>query len=160
MKTIPLTQGKVAIVDDEDYEELNRYKWYANLQSGIWYARRHLEKMNEKNITMHRQIMGSPCGKFIDHINQNGLNNRKENLRTCTRSQNCKNSLRQKNNSSGFNGVCWHKRIKKWQAYIQKNKKIIHLGYFVDINEAGRAVDTKAKEFFGEFAVLNFPEEK
>lgn len=161
MRTIPLTQGKVAIVDDEDYEELSKHKWYATEKYGKWYAVRHLprQRRKQKAIQMHRKIIGFPEGKDIDHINHNGLDNRRANLRICTRSQNKKNSLGYKNNSSGLNGVSWHKRDKRWEANIRKGGRLIHLGYFNDKDQAGRAVDKKAKELFGDFSILNFPEE-
>jgi hypothetical protein len=158
MKFIPLTQGKVAIVDDEDFEKLNRYKWNAGLIGNIWYAKRMVTSNGRrKDMTMHRQLMKKPSGKFIDHINHDGLDNRRENLRICTRSQNNKNHRKLKNNTSGMNNVHWYKKSKKWMAYIKKDGKKTHLGLFIDKEEAGRAVDKKAKELFGEFAVLNFP---
>lgn len=156
-KTVRLTQGKVAIVDDEDYEELSKYGWYASDIHG-WYATRTVTVGGkQKTIFMHRQILESPKGKDIDHINHDGLDNRRENLRICTRSQNKKNGLKYRNNTSGLNGVCWVQKAKKWQAQIKKDGKNIYLGYFNDKDQAGHAVDKKVKELFGEFAVLNFP---
>jgi len=164
MKTIPLTKGKVVSVDDEDYEELNKYKWCAIKDHGYdrWYAQRASKDTNGKYkiITMHRQIMGFPIMKEIDHVNRNGLDNRRCNLRQCNHSQNKKNNSKYKNNTSGLNGVCWNRYAKKWRASIYKDKKHVHIGYFNDKEEAGRAVDGKALELFGEFAVLNFPETK
>jgi hypothetical protein len=161
MKTIPLTQGKVAIVDDEDYEELNKYKWHADDSTGLWYAKRNVGIEGKRTtIKMHRQLMGFPEGKEIDHINHDGLDNRRENLRVCTHGQNQRNHLRRKDNTSGLIGVSWHTIAKKWRAYIQKDKTLIHIGYFNDKTEAGHAFDNKAIELFGEFAALNFPGEK
>jgi hypothetical protein len=162
MKTIPLTQGKEALVDDEDYDELNKYKWHAHLdpETGQWCAVRNLPRINgkRKNIKMHRQIMGDPIGKSIDHKNHDRLDNRKSNLRICSHSQNNSNIHRYKNNTSGLIGVRWHKRDTKWEARISKDNKQINLGYFDDKFEAARVRDKKAKELHGEFATLNFPE--
>lgn len=160
MKTIALSQSKQAIVDDEDYEELSKYKWHAgkNNKSGIWYAQRTIRLTSKKciKIRMHRQLMDYPYKKEIDHINHNGLDNRRSNLRICSHSQNMKNTCIRKNNSSGLMGVCWDKRSKKWMAYIRKDYKRITIGLFGDKDDAGHAVDKKALELFGEFAILNF----
>ena len=162
MRTIPLTQGKVAIVDEEDFEILNEFKWTAQKDHGYprWYAIRKEEQNNGKwkLIIMHRQILNAPHKVYVDHINHDGLDNRKHNLRLCTSSQNQKNRGLQKNNTSGLNGVSFDKRKKKWYAYVIKSKHQISLGFFYDKDEAGRVVDKKAKELFGEFALLNFPE--
>jgi len=110
-----------------------------------------------KKISMHRQIIGKiPIGKEVDHINHNGFDNRRCNLRICSRSQNAKNSKIRKNNTSGYNGVTFDKRAKKWRAQIWKDNCRIHIGLFEDKKIAARAVDKKAVELFGEFAVLNF----
>jgi hypothetical protein len=159
VKKISLTQGKFSLVDDEDFDELNQYKWYAHKnKGGIWYVDRTIKYVDEKHktISMHRKIMDFPSGKDIDHVNHDGLDNRKCNLRVCTRSQNKKNARLSKNNSSGLKGVHWNKRNKKWMALIAKDKKRIYLGLFDDKTEAGRVVDRKALELFGEFAILNF----
>jgi hypothetical protein len=158
-KTIQLTQGKVALVDDEDYDELNKHKWCAGNDHKYerWYAHRQtrLPDGKRKLIIMHRQITDFKY-KIVDHVNHDGLDNRKCNLRSCTHSQNKKNSFVYKNNTSGFIGVSWHKYHQKWMAYINKDNKRIHLGYFYSKEDASHAVDKKALELFGEFAVLNF----
>ena len=164
-KVIPLTQGKVAIVDDEDYEEISKYTWSIKTPSGgsrTCYAQRLTSRRTGKRkiIKMHRQIMGFPEGKYIDHINRDGLDNRRENLRLCTNSQNMKNCLKYSTNTSGMNCVYWVGERDKWRARICKDGRRIHLGYFDDKEEAGRAVDKKAIELFGEFAVLNFQSDK
>lgn len=159
MKTIPLTQGKVALVDDKDYNVLIQYKWYANqCHNNIWYPRRNISLKNGKrtSITMHQQICGR---KNIDHINHEGLDNRRCNLRPCSHSQNLRNHRDYKNNSSKMRGVSWDKNSQKWTTYIYSNQERIYLGLFTDKNEAGRVVDQKAIELSGEFAVLNFPKE-
>ena len=95
----------------------------------------------------------------VDHINGNPLDNRKSNLRICTNAENQRNRGVNKNNTSGYKGVCWAKQNKKWKARIKHNGKLIHLGYYKDKEEAARAYDKKAKELHGEYAYLNFPDE-
>lgn len=163
VKTIPLTQGKIAIIDDDDYEKLNKFKWCSQKdhQYTRWYAiRKKLINGKWKLILMHREILKAKRGIYIDHINHNGLDNRKINLRLCTGSQNQKNRGLQKNNTSGLIGVSFNKEIRKWSAYIIKDKHQIFLGIFDDKEEAGHVVDKKAIELFGDFAILNFPKKK
>lgn len=160
MKQIPLTQGKSTLVDDEDFEELSQHKWYANKSNKNWYAKRNC-RINGKwiKLRMHRLIMNAQKGQEIDHKNGNGLDNRRCNLRFCTQSQNLQNQQRRYTGISQYKGVSWKKQNKKWQAYIRLNCKPQYIGYFSDEIEAAKAYDTKAKELFGEFACLNFPEE-
>lgn len=156
MKRIKLTQGKFALVDDEDFEKLSQYKWYVVFNHGNWYAKRNAYT-NKKvvSIYMHRFIINtSPLQ--IDHKDRNGLNNQKCNLRFVTHSQNLWNSRISPRNTSGFKGVRWHTRDKIWHAAIRQYKKTIHLGVFITKEEAARAYDKKAKELFGDFACLNF----
>lgn len=153
MKKIPLTQGKYAIVDDIDFEYLNQWKWtFHNLE----YAYRKDSKDNRKNILMHRAILKTPTGKLTDHVNGNGLDNRRGNLRVCTSSQNQKNQRKNKANTSGFKGVSWDKERKKWAAYINANGRLYHLGRFSIKRVAAEAYDKAAKKLHGEFARLNF----
>lgn len=147
-KQIPLTKGKVAIVDDEDYERLSKYKWH---YSGR-YARRTI--MGFKKISMHQDILGTYNG-VADHINGNRLDNRKQNLRVCSHAGNAMNrKVIAKNNTSGYKGVRFE--YKKYRASIQYKGKRIHIGLFETAEEAARAYDKKAKELFGEFARTNF----
>lgn len=159
MKKIKLSNGMVAIVDDEDYEKVRSFHWYAHQSGGTYYARRYSHRIAGKEfyIEMHRLILGlSPGdGKYTDHIDGNGLNNQQMNLRVCTQQQNTFNQ-KVKRGTSKFKGVCWHKRDKKWHAQIQ-HKKNIYLGYFESEIEAAKTYDDKARELFGEFAWLNFP---
>jgi len=160
MREIPLTQGKVAIVDDKDYAELSKYKWYAKRKGRIWYVARYVGKRpHRKYMYMHRQILNPPPGLQCDHINSNGLDNRRCNLRLCTNSQNSMNQ-RSRDGTSEFKGVHWHKRKKKWEAEIMHNEKHFHVGSFVNEEDAARAYDAAAREHFGEFAWLNFPDPK
>lgn len=162
MKQIKLTQGKFALVDDSDYEKLDKYKWYALRNCrGVFRAVRGFccsETKKIRSIYMHRQIMSALKGMDVDHINHNTLDNQKHNLRICTRSQNMKNGLSHKDSSSQFKGVFWHSKAQKWEATIWENKKHFYLGCFDNEIEAAKAYDRKAKELFGEFANLNFKE--
>jgi len=154
MKEIQLTQGKVALVDDEDFEYLNQFKWNAYKKNNVFYTSRYTGKVNGKHIYiyMHWDVMDR---KWIDHVDHDGLNNQRSNLRPCTSQQNMMNG-RKRNviTSSKFKGVCWFKRKSKWIAFIKKEKQI-HLGYFNNEIEAAKAYNTKAIELFGEFACLN-----
>jgi len=159
-RRIPLTQGKYAIVDPEDYERLAKYKWFAIRYERGYYAVRAARdsKGRQRNVRMHREIMGEPKGKIIDHINHNGLDNRKANLRFVTRQQNSWNKRKQRGGcSSKYKGVTWSKRSGKWQTRITYNGKSILIGYFDDEQAAAEAYDGKAAELYGEYAVLNFP---
>jgi hypothetical protein len=152
MKKIILTKGKFALVDDEDFEWLNKFSWH---YSDNGYAVGRTSKTSGKKcIWMHREILGTPIGMDTDHIDMNKLNNQRSNLRICSRSQNMMNTKRQQNNTTGFRGV----RIlrgKSFQSYININKRRIHLGTFPDLISAAKAYDAKSKELFGEFAYLN-----
>lgn len=150
MREISLTQGKVAIVDDEDYEWLSRWKWFYGCGG---YAGRHFRLNGKHNyLSMHRTILEVPPGMEIDHKNRNRLDNRRENLRVCTRSQNEANRGIFPNNTSGIKGVSWDKVNKKWRAAIVHNCKYIHIGRYGNIEDASAAFEIKAKELFGEFA--------
>lgn len=154
MREIELTQGKVAIVDDDDFEWLNQWKWRFDI-----YAVRELRG---KPLYMHRIILQTPIGMQTDHINGDKLDNRRENLRICSASQNKQNEGIRSNNTSGYKGahyVSTNNRIKKWCATIWINNKSIFLGFFLTAEEAARAYDKKAIELFGDFANLNFKKE-
>lgn len=150
MKEIKLTQGQVALVDDEDYEWLNQWKWYCRKNHKVCYASRGL-KENNRNISMHRLIMGDPDKLIVDHIDHNGLNNQKSNLRVCTHSESMMN--RRSWGNAGYLGV--HICI---SAQIKTRDKLVRLGTFKTIEDAAKAYDKAAKKYFGEFANLNFKE--
>lgn len=153
--TIPLTQNALAIVSDEDLTLLNEHKWnLARNYRGIQYAKRNNKG---KTTYMHRVVMNAPDGMQVDHINGNGLDNRRSNLRICTNSQNAQNSFKKKNKSSRYKGVCWRKDDRNWIARITHNRKQICIGRYHDEVSAAQAYDKKAIELFGEFANLNFP---
>jgi len=160
-RKIPLTQGKYAIVDPEDYEELSKYKWFAIRSKRGFYAARSVgtnrHGAKQKTVRMHQVILKPPAGKFVDHINHNGLDNRKSNLRICTMQQNSWNMRKHRGNcSSKYKGVTWHKSEGKWQTRITCNGKSFSIGYFDDEKAAAMAYDKKAKGLFGEYGSLNF----
>jgi hypothetical protein len=153
-KLIPLSQGKFAIVDPRDYDQLSQYKWTAAKSPNTFYAVRSVQG---RQIRMHRLITSAPKGLVVDHINHNGLDNRKSNLRLCTRSENARNQRPQTNCSSKYKGVCWHKNQKRWLARVYSNGVTYHLGSFKSEIKAAKAYDKKAGELFGQYAHLNFP---
>jgi hypothetical protein len=158
---IPLTKGQFAIVDAEDYEELSRFKWHSAWSpfTKSFYAMRSVYPKNGRSITeqMHRRILSLEYGdkRQGDHINHNTLDNRRNNLRVATKSENNRNSRKSLRNTSGFKGVSWHTRDKTWQANIRINRKLLHLGYFSTPQLAADAYDDAARKMFGEFAKTN-----
>ena len=156
VRRIPLTRGKFALVDAGDYYRLVKFPWAANKGGNTFYAAR---THNSKKLMMHRVIMNPPSHLFVDHIDHNGLNNCKSNLRLCTPAQNRYNLISKKGNSK-YKGVHWKRSRKKWAAAIQLNRKIYHIGHFTDEIAAARAYDERARELHGEFACLNFPPER
>jgi len=157
-RLIPLTQDKFAIVDAEDYEWLCKYKWYAQRVKRNYYAR---NRRKGGVVSMHRVILNAPRGLVVDHINHNSLDNRKKNLRLCTVAENCRNRRpsKRKNKLSKYKGVSFDKKRKIFRAIICRNKKQYFLGNFKNETDAAKAYDKKARELFGEFAYLNFPQE-
>lgn len=148
MRKIKLTQGKYALVDNTDYEWLNQWKWHV-IPKGRGYVARRIKPGGKGIILMHRLIMGLNFGdgKEVDHINGNSLNNKRNNLRICTRKQNAQNVSPRKYTKSKYKGVTWNKRYKKWIAKIQCS--------FDSEAEAARAYNKMAKNIFGDFAKLN-----
>lgn len=139
MKLINLKSRKPinlqAQVDNEDFEYLNKFNWYLNKGYAI---RATLKREGRRIIKMHREVIGAlKHHKMIDHIDRNRLNNQKSNLRFCNQSENQLNHKpRYRNNTSGKNGISWHKNRKKWQAYIIKNNEYHYIGLFTNINDA------------------------
>ena len=154
-KLIPLTQGKFAIVDAEDYDWLSRYKWHACKSRSTFYAAR---RKGHTSAAMHRQIMYPPEGLVVDHIDHNGLNNRKNNLRICTNSQNLLNRRIRPDCKSRYKGVIWNAHARKWVAKVGLGGVRHHLGCFEREIDAAKAYDKAAKKYHREFACLNFPE--
>lgn len=155
MKEIPLGQGKVTIVDDEDYEELARHNWRAvpRIDGKGWYVGRNASIGGGKyqKVYMHRTILDAKPKQVSDHINGDGLDNRRANLRLCTHAENHANQRKKDGASSRFKGVTWSKKQKKWVARIH-----ISLGAYDNEEEAARAYDAKMKELYGEHARVNF----
>jgi hypothetical protein len=159
-RRIPLTQGKYAIVDPEDFERLNKHKWFAVKSVNTFYAGR-TKRVGKKYIPirMHRQILHPPDNLLVDHINHDGLDNRKANLRLATCAQNSYNRIHfRKRKSSKYTGVSWQKQRKKWIVLISYNCKQKFIGLFEDEIQAAKAYDKAAKKYHGEFASLNFKE--
>lgn len=163
-RTIPLTKGYVAIVDDADYEGLSGYKWHAHFTYNNVYATRSvharlgLRKYQCKRFLMHREILGLVVGDGIqvDHKNRNGLDNRRENLRACTPKQNHGNQM-SRSGVSAYKGVSFDKRRQKWRAQIFFDGRQKFLGYHRNEVEAALAYDYAAREHWGLFARTNFP---
>jgi hypothetical protein len=158
MKEIPLTQGYVALVDDEDYDDLIKTSWCCTKQSGrgVYACRGYRRGGPQVHVLMHRQIMGFPPRRIqVDHIDHNTLNNQKMNLRLCTNRQNHYNLKIRSTNTSGYMGV--HPYKNRWVAQITAGDKKKYLGRFVNVEDAARAYDSAAVKFYGEFARLNFP---
>lgn len=164
MKHIPLTQGKHALVDDIDYNYLNQWKWFCRYGYAIRMASQRNSPGNSprnsprKSLCMHRVVAkraGIDCSQTIDHINLDKLDNRRKSLRAATQAQQTMNVAARKDSTSGFKGVCYHKRNHKWLAQIAHNGKRHHLGLFTNKLEAAKAYNEAAIKYFGEFARLN-----
>lgn len=164
-KKIPLTQGKYALVDAEDFDRINKFKWCLSSTQGRWFyasAWKRIPGGKRERIKMHRVVLMAKAGQIVDHINHDTLDNRKENLRICSGGQNSQNSEKKTIGTSKYKGVCFHKRIGKFQAYIYFNKQRFHIGSFADEKKAARAYDKAALSMFEQFAFLNksqFPED-
>ena len=152
MKLIPLKRGYIQ-VDDDVYEWANRYSWTAHQTRTTVSIQ---GSINGEYVTLSRLIMNAPPDMQVDHVNGDPLDNRRENLRLATNKQNSANKPKREGTSSVYKGVHWHRRDRRWRASIKHNYKSIHLGSFLDEEDAARAYDTKAIELFGEFAITNF----
>lgn len=158
MKEIQLTQGFVALVDDANFDLLNQFKWQAKVHKRIVYAARtiRISKNKRKEIKMHRVVMGVTDGNIhIDHINHNGLDNREENLRTCTHKQNHGNRRKPIGCTSAYKGVSWHNGHKKWVVQIIDSGQRIFISGFDKEIDAAKKYNELAVLHFGEFANLN-----
>ena len=154
-RRIKLTQNRYAKVEPRDFEKLNKHKWYAKRCMNRFYAHRKNEA--GINVGMHREIMKPWRGYCVDHINGDGLDNRRANLRIVTIAENNYNKRKSLNvRSSQYKGVSIDKRNKKWRAIIYYKYRKISLGSYENEIDAAKAYDEAAKELFGEFAKLNF----
>lgn len=151
---IPLTQGKYAIVDAEDYEWLNQWKWYASYEPdrNLFVAK---TRINTRAVRMHRMILNAPNGVLVDHKNYKPLDNRRVNLRLCSNAENAVNCKKKKrsNKASRYRGVCWARN--NWCAEISFERKKFYLGRYETQIAAAHAYNKAAKRLHGEFACLN-----
>lgn len=151
----------VALIDAADSELVNQYSWFQSrdYKTGrTIYAVTQVQRNGQRrHIQMHRIITGAKPGEIVDHINGNGLDNRRCNLRICTHAENQRNQAKTRG-SSRFKGVSWHKAAGKWSASIRCDGKSRHIGLFAIEEHAAAAYDRKAIELFGEFARLNYPQ--
>lgn len=158
MKKIKLTQGYFTIVDDKDYEELSQYKWCASVYEGknrVDATRRAIRNGKSIIVRMHREILGLLKPEiFVDHINHNALDNRRENLRACTIAENNCNRRKQES-SSIYKGVSKRKDCDRWLAQITHNKKTHYLGLFKSEEEAAEVYDTKSEELHKQYGQTN-----
>lgn len=158
MKTIPLTQGHVALIDDADYERVSVHKWSATKVKHTVYGIRKIRTAEGRTTSqlLHRFITGVTDREIhVDHEDHDGLNCQRYNLRKCVRGENDGNR-RKTGGSSQYKGVSWSKDKGKWRACI-RIEKTVHLGYFVDEREAALVYDDAARRRFGVFASCNFP---
>ncbi|MFA5783698.1 MAG: HNH endonuclease [Phycisphaerae bacterium] len=160
-RRIPLTKGKFALVSPSDFPAISQYNWYARKSNWTCYAT-FCRKINgrTKSFDMHRIIMNPPPGLVIDHIDGNGLNNCRSNLRIATPAQNSRNTCAKKNGQSKYKGVSPEKRRYCWRATLTINGKQMHIGQFASEIQAAKAYDKAAKKYHGNFARLNFPPNK
>lgn len=158
MKSLPLTNGNVAFVDDEAFDVLSQWKWMFSEGYAVRYERKDGRRIGR--VHMHRVVLGLSKSdpRVVDHINGNKLDNRRANLRPATRSQNGANRRKSAGMSSRYKGVSWQRKTNKWVAALRCDQKWLRLGLFEVEEDAARAYDKVARETFGEFALLNFPD--
>lgn len=150
---------KEIIIDVEDWDKVKQYRWFCDCKNGgkTFYVRANKWSRNKrKNVYLHRLILGSDnSANDIDHKNGNACDNRKENLRECLHSENMGNQKFRVNNTSGFKGVFWHGLTRKWKAQIKVDYKSIHIGLFKTKEDAARAYNNAARQYYGKFACIN-----
>ncbi|MBE0537254.1 MAG: HNH endonuclease [Phycisphaerae bacterium] len=154
-RLVPVKGGPFARVDAADYEKVAGFEWCA-----VHYPANCYAMVKARGLAMHRVIMDAAKGWVVDHIDHDGMNNTRKNLRLCRKSQNNRNLRPHRDGSSRYKGVSWSKLGRSWTVRICRDGKILHLGCFKDEVQAARAYDEKARELFGEFAYLNFPGEE
>jgi len=161
MKEIPLTRGYTALVDDADFPLVSQSRWQARPDRNTVYASRGVRDGSGKTKTlyMHVALLDAGDGLVVDHINGNGLDNRRKNLRIATRGQNVHHSFTTVKNKHGFRGISFIERYQRWQVSMKTGGRNTYVGFYATAEEAARAYDAKALEVYGEFARLNFPTE-
>lgn len=155
MKKIPLTQGYFALVDDSDYEAISKYKWHIKKHGRTFYAKHSTKKgdnRKQKTVYMHSLLLATPRGMEVDHIDGDGLNNRRDNIRVCVHAENTRNARTRLDNKSGFRGVHFHSRDMVWSASIGFKNKRVHLGYFSSKLLAREAYRDASIKYYGNFA--------
>ena len=153
MRMVELTKGMSSMVDDEDYDMLMQWSWFVHKCRNTFYAGR-MHSSKKRHIKMHRVIMGiDDPAIVVDHIDRDGLNNQRSNLRLATSSENLLNAPGW--GASGFRGVSFHKKANKWQVAVSHQGKSHWIGLFESINDAALAYNKKASELFGQFAFQN-----
>lgn len=161
MKEIQLSRGHKAIVDDEDCDRLSQWRWnISTCNGGVYATRWERESGSERRqlVRMHVEIMNPPAGMLVDHINGDTLDNRRCNLRVCTKGQNQMNMRRNSRNTSGYRGVHWNKKNKKWTAMIRVANKKHYLGLFESVEAAAAAYAEASRKYHGEFGRPDLPQ--
>lgn len=156
VREIQLSRGLVTVVDEADYEWLNRWKWHAWSRDPTYAIRNDWNHGDQRTFKMHRVILGAPAGVLVDHRNSDTLDNRRSNLRLATQAQNAQNMRPQSRSTHGLKGVHFDKITGRWRAQIKADGIRYHLGRFDSQEDAARAYDQAALEHWGEFAWLNF----
>ncbi len=150
---ITLNHDKIALVDDSDYPSVSKYHWCAHTNGYVWYA---IGRVNGTAQFLHRLLMNAPKGILVDHIDGNGLNCQRSNMRLCDKYQNQANKGLTVRNTSGFKGVSWDRTRNKWRSSIKIVGRSITIGRFETATQAAKAYDEFARQFHGEFAKTNF----
>lgn len=160
-RKVPLKNGLYAIIDEDDYKFISYFRWSIRECPHTTYAFCNIRDQDMKWTTcsMHRFIMSSPKGLIIDHINHDGLDNRKDNLRICSAAENVRNSRGKRIRKHKYKGIRWNKGSNKWESKIVFNRKEIYLGGFDSPELAAKAYNSGATKYHGEFACLNIIEE-
>jgi hypothetical protein len=158
-RKIYLGEGEFTIVEPPDYYAYGKYRWIFSGEGYNFYAIREMKigPKKTKIVSLHREIMNAPKGILVDHQNNNGLDNRRANLRLATYSQNAINKPKKANTSSKYRGVCFEKSCQEWGAFIRINGKQTRLGRFENEIDAAKTYDKAARKYHKEFARLNFP---
>lgn len=158
-RRIPVTRGRFVIVDEGDYARLGGFRWHLHPgANGSAYAARTVQRLGRKRkILMHREILGAPAGVVVDHVDSDGLNNRRSNLRLANAAGNSRNRRSAVGSTSRYLGVYWDAPRQKWRAKIKHERRSRELGRFDCEADAARAYDAAAVALHGEFARLNFP---